>query len=580
MTTESSILYAEKNMFGNLLDERLLHYRRTDTGERIPATLPELFVAMAQDHVLDFPALRPHQRHPWHAFLVQLAAIALHHAERTEPFATATEWRAALLALTPDDSDGAAWCLVSPIDRPAFLQSPVLPRLELDKKGKEKFVEYDQWEKLIAVDLIDVVKASRNHDLKKQRVTRASFDDWIFALVSLQAQSSSDSGSYKQSVRVAGGYGRRASVGISTNNGCGDRWRRDLSLSLEKRAAVAHDFVLNERGVSLVWLLPWDGSEMSALSTSQLAPFFLENCRRIRFELEAGKLIARTDKTPNTRIQTSGDGKTGDIWAPIKTVQKKTSKDAKEGELQEQVFTLKDPVGFSYATAVDILFSQNGFKSSLAMRFQSGDPFEGVTVLMQSIARDADNNNMGYHERRIPISRTVVKAFLEQSTDDLAKRATDRTAEIAMVKDFLEHGVLVLFNKALQFTKTEKDFFAAMKKLPASAKRLSRTFIESFDALCDSTFFDELIEEIEASDRETVRDKWLRTLAERAELVLQSAFVAGPRSGQLRYRAQSAALGRLRSMMHGSKLPALAQALKSQKHNPSTPSAKETHEHA
>lgn len=274
MTTDSNTSDTELTIFGNLMDERLLHYRRSDTGERLAATLPELLVAMVQNQVQDFPSLRPHQRHPWHAFLVQLAAIALHRAECKEPFTTAAEWRDALLVLTPDNPDGAAWCLVSPIDRPAFLQSPVLPRLELDKKGKEKFVEYDQWEKLKAADLIDVVKASRNHDLKKQRVTKASFDDWIFALVSLQAQSPSDSGSYKQSVRVAGGYGRRASVGISTNNGCGDRWRRDLSLSLEKRSTVAHDFELNECGVSLVWLLPWDGAERSALSTSQLAPFF------------------------------------------------------------------------------------------------------------------------------------------------------------------------------------------------------------------------------------------------------------------------------------------------------------------
>lgn len=563
MTIDSKTSDAEQTLFGNLLDEQLLHYRRTTSGERIAATLPEVFVAMTQDHVRDFPALRPHQRHPWHAFLVQLATIALHHAGHAEPFSTVGEWRAALLALTPNDRDGAAWCLVSPIDRPAFLQSPILPRLELDKKGKERFVEYDQWEKLIAADLIDVIKASKNHDLKIQRVTRASFDDWIFALVSLQAQSSSDSGSYKQSVRVAGGYGRRASVGISTNKGCGARWRRDLSLSVEKRRAVAHDFVLNERGVSLVWLLPWDGSEKSALSTSQLAPFFLENCRRIRFEFEAGKLIARTDKTPNTRIQTSGDGKTGDIWAPINLVPNKTSKDSLEGGKQEQVFTLKDPVGFSHPTAVNILFSKNGFKSSLAMRIQRGDPFEGVTVLLQSIARDADNNNMGYHERRIPISRTVVKAFLEKSTDELAKRATDRTTEIAKVKEFLEHAVLVLFNKSLQFAKTEKVFLAAIKKLPTSAKRLSRTFIESFDAHCDSSFFYELIEEIEASDPEAVRAQWLRTVAARAELVLKSAFAAGPRCGQLRYRAQSAALDRLHLAMQSEKFPALALALNS-----------------
>lgn len=111
-------------LFGDLLGERLLHYRRVETGERIACTLPELFIAMAKDEVRDFPALRPHQRHPWHAFLVQLAAIALHRSARTEPFDTAQDWKTSLLALTPDDPDGAAWCLVSPVDRPAFMQAP------------------------------------------------------------------------------------------------------------------------------------------------------------------------------------------------------------------------------------------------------------------------------------------------------------------------------------------------------------------------------------------------------------------------------------------------------------------------
>ena len=100
-----------------------------------------------------------------------------------------------------------------------------------------------------------------------------------------------------------------------------------------------------------------------------------------------------------------------------------------------------------------------------------------------------------------------------------------------------------------------------------SFKRAS-LFAQPFEAQCDQHFFLELIEEIEASDRDAVRNQWLLTLAARAETVLQSAFVAGPRSGQLRYRAQSAALGRLRWSMRGEKFPALAHALKSK---PPTP---------
>jgi CRISPR system Cascade subunit CasA len=108
----------------SLLDEPLMTARLVD-GQRIQLSLPALFVALAEDGIRDFPALRPHQRHPWHAFLVQLAAIALHQAGRSEPFADEADWRSALLALTPDDPDGAPWCLIAPPERPALLQAPV-----------------------------------------------------------------------------------------------------------------------------------------------------------------------------------------------------------------------------------------------------------------------------------------------------------------------------------------------------------------------------------------------------------------------------------------------------------------------
>ena len=39
-------------------------------------SLPELYVQLASDAIASFPALRPHQRHPWHALLCQLGALA------------------------------------------------------------------------------------------------------------------------------------------------------------------------------------------------------------------------------------------------------------------------------------------------------------------------------------------------------------------------------------------------------------------------------------------------------------------------------------------------------------------------
>ena len=89
----------------NLLDEPLIRIRDAEgTLQRL--SLPALFVQLGRDAVSDYPALRPHQRHPWHALLVQLAALALHEAGETAPWDNAADWRTALLALTPDHPDG------------------------------------------------------------------------------------------------------------------------------------------------------------------------------------------------------------------------------------------------------------------------------------------------------------------------------------------------------------------------------------------------------------------------------------------------------------------------------------------
>lgn len=119
--------------------------------------------ALGRDEIRDFPALRPHQRHPWHAFLVQLAAMALHHADRDAIFESEQAWKDALLALTPDDQDGAAWCLISPHDRPAFMQAPVPSGAVGSWKNR-----------LSAADELDMLVTSKNHDLKAARMRQAS----------------------------------------------------------------------------------------------------------------------------------------------------------------------------------------------------------------------------------------------------------------------------------------------------------------------------------------------------------------------------------------------------------------------
>jgi CRISPR system Cascade subunit CasA len=547
MTKEVSESDAEQKMFGNLLDERLLHYRRTDTGERTATTLPELFVAMAQDHVRDFPALRPHQRHPWHAFLVQLAAIALHRAERTEPFATATEWRAALLALTPDDPDGAAWCLVSPVNRPAFMQAA------------EPSGSIGSWKNcLVAADELDMLVTSKNHDLKAARMLCSAPEEWVYALLSLQTQEGFlGAGNYGAS-RMNGGFASRCGIGVHPNQRWGGRWLRDVIAVAGARDALIESFGFSKaNGHTLVWAIPWDGND--SLSFASLDPFYIEICRRVRCSNAADSIRAFVTGSKAPRIAAKElNGVTGDPWMPV------------DGSAAKAL-TIGGR-GFDYKLAAALLLGSK-FTKPIAQVWLPSDDTEGVYLLAQGVAR-GQGKTEGYHERRIPVSRTIRKAFLAQSTDELAKLSESRIAVIAEVRKMLWAALAILFGNGA------KDDSGKDKDASDAVKERASLFAQPFETQCDAQFFSELIEEVEAADREAVRNQWLLTLALRAESVLQTAFAAGPRSGQLRYRAQSAALGRLRSMMHGNKLPALAQALKSKKQNPSTPSDKETHEHA
>jgi CRISPR system Cascade subunit CasA len=544
-----------QTLWGNLLEEPLLHYRRVDGGERIASTLPELFIAMAQDQVRDFPALRPHQRHPWHAFLVQLAAIALHRAERTEPFATAQEWKTALLALTPDDPDGAAWCLVSPVHRPAFMQAP------------EPNGHTDDWDGVSSADELDMLITSKNHDLKAKRMYRGAAEDWVFALISLQTQDGYPGKNNFGIARMNSGSGSRCGVGIVPNGAWGKRWRRDLSVLLSMRESVIESFNFDTSNpVSLVWLTAWDGKQ--SLAFKRLDPWFIEICRRVRLRREQ-RITALKKGSEVIRIDAKGlKGVTGDPWIPVVRDEVKaltiTGYDPKNSTAQ----------GFNYERSTKLLF-EGDLEKSAAQGWQLNDDAEGVHLIAQGIAR-GQSKTAGYHERRIPISRTIRKAFQTQKTDALAKLAEERIAAIAEVRKMLCAALVALFNSgAKDETGNDKDASDAIEKRAA-------LFAQPFEAECDAQFFIELTEEIEAEDRDAVRKQWLCNLADRAERVLRSAFDAGPRSGQLRYRAQSAALGRLHGQMRSdkSKLPALAQALKTRYLTPSRSTREENHEHA
>lgn len=511
----------------NLLDEALIRIR--DPGGHLQKlTLPELFVALASDTVRDFPALRPHQRHPWHALLVQLAALALHEAGETMPWMNADDWRKALLALTPEHSDACAWSLIAPHDKPAFLQAPV-PGGRLD-----------EWSDISTPDALDLLVTSKNHDLKGERMRCVMADDWLFALMSLQTQDGYPGRGNFGVSRMNSGSGSRTGLGIAPAGGVGQRWARDVRALLRARDSTAEIHGLpSHGGLAFVWLEPWSGKANEILSFSRLDPFYIDICRRIRLVEEPNaRVIARRSTSEARRIDAEvRKGVTGDAWLPVE---------------DDKCLTLQGS-GFSYSLMSELAWGMR-FHKTVAQTIQPEDGDSGISLVAQCIAR-GQSKTEGYHERRIPLSKKVVGFLRSGQTDRLTVIAEARVKAIAIMRGSVLRTALFYLLEA----GTEKIDFDRR-----TAKQQIEPFVRAFEHAEDARFFDDMNREIEAEDANVERLNWLARLASRAEVVLRSAFVIGPQCGERRYRARSRALSYFHGALRSDKnFPALAQHLRS-----------------
>ncbi len=503
----------------NLLDEPLIRTRLVAGGQPQSFSLPALLAALGRDEIRDFPALRPHQRHPWHAFLVQLAAMALHHADRDAIFESEQAWKDALLALTPDDQDGAAWCLISPHDRPAFMQAPVPSGAVGSWKNR-----------LSAADELDMLVTSKNHDLKAARMRQAEVDDWLMALVSLQTQEGFlGAGNYGIS-RMNGGFASRPAIGVLPQGYWGKRWCRDVLILLAHREEIAEQQGLqSEGGVGLLWLEPWSGENSRAFAS--LDPFYVEICRRIRLGCADGAhaifAISTGSKTAHIEAK-ARNGMTGDPWTPVDTAAGKA-------------LTI-NAEGFHYRLAAELLFGSK-YRRSIAQVPDAGDGSNGLVVLAQGVTR-GQGKTEGYHERRIPISPKARQLLIQKQTDRLAKVAGERVYAISQIRNVLWTALAALFDQG-----------AAKDKFSDSAKNKASDFVKPFEQAEDIRFFDALNDQIESDQPEAEHLQWLLSMVSSAEAILKNAFTAGPQCGEQRYRAQAAALSRFHGGLRSTKKP-------------------------
>ena len=462
------------------------------TGPQV--TLPGLLARLSAGEDIELAALQPHQQHPWHAFLVQLAALALPPGETELPDEEST-WRGLLLDLT----DGAVepWCLVVPdLDRPAFFQPPVPEGSLAAFKNSAP-----------TPDTIDVLVTTRNHDVKTARMTGASPEHWAYALATLQTMEGY-SGKFNYGiVRMNSGYGNRPAVAITRDLGWSRRVSRDVEILRAVRGELVNTYGYAERGGhSLLWVVPWSGEE--GLALGECDPFFIEICRRIRLDETSDGIVARVGSSRCQRIvpgETNGD--TGDIWTPVRK--------------EDGAALTVGAKGFSYDLMQELLFS-GAYELGAAAKLSDGSP-DAPWLVARAFARGQKTE--GFHERLLPIPPSVRRLLGRPDERErlglISRRRVETVAELR--KRVLRPALLAVLQAGTSDLDMRDD--------------RPQVWLQRLDRGVDRIFFDRLWASLEAESPEEADRRWTREVIGLAREVLEDAIQSCPFPSVRRYRA-------------------------------------------
>lgn len=506
----------------NLLEDPLIRVRLTD-GTTEAMSLPDAYGALSEDQVAAFPALRPHQRHAWHAFLAQLAVMALHGAGEDTPPPTEEEWRTVLCDLTPEFPDDEPWRLI--VDdpaRPAFMQPP-------SPKGSDDFRRC-----VVTPDDLDILVTAKNHDIKQTIATGAPIDDWIFALIDLQTMAGFQGAGNYGIARMNGGFSARPCLGLAPfEGGPGAHFRHDLTRMLAGREALLQDcpdYFDPEFGLRLIWLEPWDGA--SSLDLRNLDPYFIEVCRRVRLRLQGGKVVAWTATSKLTRIAAKeARGSLGDFWTPVER------KNGKALSLSH--------VGFRYDRLAKLLFDDAAFKPPAAMEVTSSQA-QRWRVVARGVA-GGQGKTEGYHERNDVAfdPATVGSMFNRRRRDILAQITEEQIEEIREVEKALRFGIAVAASGG-----------KSTGELTKADRAHANPFARRLDGAADAQFFSALESRFLAVDSKTrraSRAKFARRMIVEAEKLLDEAIGTVPCPVIRRHRARARGVNAFWRRLRGSR---------------------------
>lgn len=491
----------------NLLTSPLIRYRQSG-GTLVETSLPEVYEALMADKVDAFPALRPHQRHAWHAFLVQLGAMAMHRDGLDAPPSDADEWRRIIRALTPDWPGDEPWQLVvDDITKPAFMQPPASSDEKSEeygtkpaKRGKQLVRVPDEDKICRHPDKLDMLVTAKNHDVKAEVIEQFHMDDWIFALVTLQTMEGyGGAGNYGIS-RMPSGYGNRPAFSLTPSVRPGGHARHDLIALLRHRQSLLKEYPLTDSGVSLMWTIPWDGTEAESRPLTDMDPYYIEICRRVRLKGQSGKIVAdRANSEPRGRRIVDAKGLTGDPWAPVSN--NVNPKGTPPAFLGPRKF-------FGYERVVDGLFSADWKQPLLLSPAASGrESTDDMNLVARGMVR-GEGGTEGFHERIIPLRHRTLQVFGRPGgAEQLGDIARQRIEQISNVEDTLRYAIAVFVAKGEDLSKLRPQ-----DRNTILYRGEINSLIEGFTRVVDDQFFDHLQAEFEAEDkgeRDRIRTEWL-----------------------------------------------------------------------
>ena len=515
----------------NLLTDAMLTVREPGGRER-GLSLPGVLSAIQKDEVAAFSHLQPHQAHPWHAFLCQLAAMCLLGSDLPEPQGlephrllganSEDEWREMLRGLAPGFSDDEPWRLVvEDLALPAFMQPPA------PEGDWEVFKE-----STVFPDELDVLVPSKCHGLKFPLQNAPGAEDWVYALTSLQTHGSYMGRGNYGIARQNGGYATRPGVSLCAGISPGARWARDARVICQNYRPhyfEDHAGLFSPGGTRLLWLEPWAGGKDESLALDKLHPLFIEVCRRIRMEPWLDETFrARRASSQAQRVEAKQfKGALGDPWIPLKLTDKEPSAfNARPGyrNLQEVVF------------GGDRSANKYEYRQAMLQLPQGWERGRKLWLTVRVLVR-GEGKTEGYEERVIPVPGPMGD-FLKRERGTAAKVAQDMVSQASALEYKALKPALVCALQVKQKDHTQPNF--EQKETTGWADEKAR----ALDLEVDRHFFEYVWRCLERKGKqEDHYEPWKSFLRAKGKEHFERAMQELPLPQALKYKAWAEAEG-------------------------------------